>query len=93
MKISYDEIKRLAILAERNLDIANAAQVFSGFHLTRFDAKHSDTEDRYITVGTIGETVVLMVWTQRDGERRIVTMWKANVRERVFLRNGSERGG
>ena len=93
MKISYDETKRLAILADRNLDIADAAQVFSSFHLTRLDAKHSDVEDRYITVGTIGETVVLMVWTQRGEERRIVTMWKANERERVFFSNGRKLGG
>lgn len=93
MEISYDETKRLAILAERGLDIARAAQVFSGFHLTRFDAKHSDVEDRYITVGTIGETVVLMVWTQRGEERRVVTMWKANERERILLRTEFERGG
>jgi len=83
MKISYDENKRQKVLEDRGLDLANAGQVFEGFYLSRADPKHSDVEPRTIKVGMLGnEIVVLLVWTPRNGERRIITMWKANEKER-----------
>ena len=82
MRIIYDPAKRDAILEERNLDIAQAGQVFAGFHLTRSDDKHSEAESRSISVGMLDEEVVILVWTTREEGRRIVTMWKANEKER-----------
>ena len=93
MKIAYDQAKRAWVLNERQLDMADVATVFDDFHLTRYDSNHSDVEDRYITVGTMREQVVLVVWTEREDERRIVTMWKANERERELLRRERERSG
>lgn len=93
MLISFDAEKRDRVLAERGLDLADAASLFAGFHLTRFDANHSDAEDRYISVGLIGDDVVIVVWTQREDVRRIITMWKANDKERqVYHRIRSEAG-
>ena len=82
MRIVFDSQKRDIVLAERGLDFADAGTLFAGFHLTRFDAQHSDQEDRYISVGQFGDDVVIVVWTQRDDARRIITMWKANDKER-----------
>jgi uncharacterized protein len=82
MLISFDAEKRDRVLAERGLDLADAASLFAGFHLTRFDANHSDAENSYISVGLIGDDVVIVVWTQREDVRRIITMWKANDKER-----------
>ena len=80
---NYDEDKRAMILAERGLDLADAPQVFAGFYLPRADLKHSGVERRTITVGMLdSEEVVLIVWTTRESERRIITMWKANDKER-----------
>lgn len=75
------------------MDIADAAAVFDDYHLTRDDSNHSEVEDRYITVGTIHNQIVKVVWTERENERRIITMWKANERERELLRRGRERSG
>lgn len=82
MKIVFDSQKRDSVLAERSLNFADAASLFAGFHLTRFDAQHSDLEDRYISVGLIDDDVVIVVWTKREDTRRIITMWKANDKER-----------
>lgn len=80
--IVFDPDKRDLVFAERGLDFADARALFAGFHLTRFDASHSDLEDRYISVGQIGNDVVIVVWTQREDVQRIITMWKANDKER-----------
>lgn len=94
MRYSYDEAKRAKIVEERGLDRADAWQVFEGFYLSRADAKHSDEEQRTITVGVLdGEIVVLVVWTLRDDERRIITMWKANDKERQKYHEERDRSG
>jgi len=82
MGISYHEAKRAAVLEARGLDLKDAGEAFSGFHLTRPDIAHSDVEDRLQTLGMIGATLVLIVWTLRGQDRHIITMWKANDRER-----------
>lgn len=75
MRITYDEEKRREVPADRGLDFDDAAALFEGFHLTRRDDREYD-EDRFLTVGELGNQVVLVVWTPRDESRRIITMWK-----------------
>lgn len=61
MEIEYDPAKRDQVLAERGLDMAWCGEAFGGFHLTRRDDKHSDEEDRYISVGKLDADVVIIV--------------------------------
>ena len=94
IRYSYDENKRAKLLQERGLDLADAPQVFEGFYLSRADLKHSDEEQRTITVGMLnGDLVVLVVWTAREGERRIITMWKADDKERQRYHQQRDRYG
>ena len=91
MRVIYDPRKRDLILARRGLDFARANLAFDGFHLTRSDPAHSDMEERFITVGLLDGSVVIIVWTERDGTRRVITMWKANERERELYFRQRER--
>lgn len=90
MRVTFNPDKRLKILG-RGLDIAETGAVFDGFHLTRRDDRHSEAEERFISVGLLGEDVVLVVWTPRSGSRRIVTMWKANDKERSAYHQQRDR--
>jgi uncharacterized DUF497 family protein len=93
MGIEYDPDKRSAILDDRGLDLADAGELFDKFHLTRRDDKHSDVEERWVSVGQLGDDVVIVVWTPRGKDRRIVTMWKANDRERKAFCRQRDRPG
>lgn len=93
MKISFDPAKREQVLAERQLDVADAAKLFAEFHLTRRDYRHSDVEERFVSVGVLDADVVIAIWTLRKQERRIVTMWKANERERTAYWRERQRSG
>ncbi len=93
MRIVYDAAKRELVLAQRALDIGRAADVFAGFHLTRRDDRHSIDEERWISVGMLDDDVVILVWTERDEGRRIVTMWKANDKERTAYHRHRDRPG
>ena len=74
MAITWDETKRAKTLAERGLDFADAAEVFQGDQYTRRDDRHSYGEVRYITAGYLGSRFVVIVWTSRGSNRRIISM-------------------
>jgi uncharacterized DUF497 family protein len=84
MQIEFDAAKRNKTLAERGLDFARAADVFAGTHLTAPDSRQDYAEDCFITLGHLDERLVVLVWTPRDEVRRIISMRKANDREKAF---------
>ena len=88
MNIEYDPIKRSKTLVERGLDFADAADVFQGVHFTALDVRQDYSEDRYITIGWLLEELVVLVWTLRGDVYRIISMRKANDREKkLFAQN------
>jgi uncharacterized DUF497 family protein len=84
MQIEFDSQKREKTLAERGLDFARAAEVFAGPHFTAQDERTDYTEDRFITVGLLDTRLVVLVWTPRGKVRRIISMRKANDREKAY---------
>ena len=81
MIIEFDTTKRERTLLERGLDFADAGNVFQGLHFTALDDRFDYGEDRFITVGTLEDRIVVLVWTPRDVARRIISMRYANDRE------------
>ena len=73
------------------MDFADASKVFAGPHFEDIDDRFDYDEDRYITVGLLDGTVVIMVWTPRDDGRRIISMRKANGTETAIPRIYSVR--
>ena len=84
MPIEFDAAKRTATLEARGLDMARADEVFAGATLTVEDDRQEYGEDRFITIGFLDATMVVLVWTPRDGAHRIISMRKANERERAL---------
>ena len=82
MRIEFDEAKRTETFNARGLDMARAADVFADATLTVEDDRHDYGEVRYITIGFLDEAMVVLVWTRRDAAHRIISMRKANERER-----------
>ena len=84
MPIEFDTAKRTATLEARGLDMARADEVFAGATLTVEDDRQEYGEDRFITIGFLDATMVVLVWTPRDGAHRVISMRKANERERTL---------
>jgi uncharacterized protein len=80
--ITFDPLKREAMLAVRGLDFADAESVFSGVLIEEPDDRFDYGEERLITVGFLGERMVVVVWTPRGEDCHIISMRKANDRER-----------
>nr|VFK12379.1 MAG: hypothetical protein BECKLPF1236B_GA0070989_103413 [Candidatus Kentron sp. LPFa] len=83
MEIEFDPAKRDRTWEERGLDFARCGEVFAGRHFTAEDTRRVYDEKRYITVGKLGERIVIVVWTPRDSAHRIISMRKANEREQT----------
>ena len=82
MRIEFDEAKRGATLEARGLDMAGVPLVFAGATLTVEDDRQDYGEVRYITIGFLDATMVVIVWTRRNDARRIISLRRANERER-----------
>ncbi len=82
MRIEFDEAKRAETIKARGLDMARAADVFAGATLTVEDDRQNYGEVRYITIGFLDDAMVVLVWTPRDDAYRIISMRRANERER-----------
>lgn len=81
VKISFDPAKRDATLAQRGLDFARAVEVCAGLHASLADDRQDYGEPRFITAGMLSGRLVVMVWTPREGTRRIISMRYAHERE------------
>lgn len=86
MDIEFDPAKRLATLASRGLDMADAAEIFTDAILTVADTRLDYGEDRFMTVGYLDGRMVVVVWTMRGTSRRIISLRKANEREQDAYR-------
>ena len=83
MPIEFDPVKRAVTLEVRGLDMARAEEVFTGPALTVEDDRHDYGEDRFLTIGFLDGAMVVLVWTPRGSADRIISLRKANERERA----------
>lgn len=91
MAISFDPAKRDLTLAERGLDFADAERVFASLLVEGPDLRFDYGEERIVTVGFLGERMVVVVWTARGEDRHIISMRKASKGEQ--RRYGEQMGG
>jgi uncharacterized DUF497 family protein len=86
--ISFDPAKRLLTLEQRGLDFHDAEIVFAGPTIELPDRRRDYGEVRIICIGRLRGRVVIVVYTERNGIRHIISMRKANDREqRRFFPN------
>ena len=84
LKITFDPSKWAVTLQHRGLDMARAGEVFEGSTLSVEDNRVDYGEARWITIGHLDRRMVVLVWTERPGERRIISLRKANEREQAI---------
>jgi uncharacterized protein len=92
MRISLDPAKRVETLRTRGLDFADAAEVFEGPTFTFPDERFDYSEERYITAGLLADRMVIVVWTPTEDGRRVISMRKANDREKARLAERLAKG-
>jgi len=80
VKLSWDERKRIATLAERSLDFADAVAFFDGRPVLHQPTPR-EREARWESTAFIGDEFYTVVWIQRDDSLRIISMRQAHEQE------------
>lgn len=88
MDIEFDPPKRDKTLLERGLDFADAWKLFQGVVFTMPDLRFDYGEERMISYGQIDGEAIVVVWTGRNGARRIISMRRAHEWEMERVRLG-----
>ena len=82
MKLDWDETKRQMTLRERGLDFADVALIDWETAITFDDDRQDYGERRQVCLGRMREHVVVVAFTFRGNTLRVISMRKANRRER-----------
>ena len=81
MNFTWNESKRQTNLIKHGLDFADAATVFALDTFTFEDQRFAYGEHRFITLGLLGVTVVVVVHTETADTIHIISMRKAEKHE------------
>jgi len=83
MRFAWDEAKRQANLRKHGLDFADAETVFAGITCTFEDRRFDYNEHRFITVGMLRDTVVVIAHAETPSTIRVISMRKATRNEQI----------
>ena len=80
LEFEWDENKRRVVLEERRIDFRDAVRIFDGPVLETLSRHPAET--RWVAVGIVDGKEITVVYTVRDGRRRIITARRAGTHER-----------
>ncbi len=81
MMMTFDPAKDALNLAKHGVSLALAAEIEWDLLQARPDTLHAYGEVRFVGYAPIGERLFCVIFTDRSGVRRIISLRKANVRE------------
>lgn len=81
MIFEWDPAKRTANLAKHGLDLTVGAALFDGRMVYTYPSPRAE-EPRWVTIGRIEEILVALVWTDRGGTARLISLRRARNAEK-----------
>jgi hypothetical protein len=84
MEFEWDEAKRLINLEKHGIDFRRATKIWQRGVIDPHEDRINGFEIRHIALGIIGDDarVIAVVYTKRDGKRRIISARRARRNER-----------
>jgi hypothetical protein len=77
----WDPVKEGRNIRERGINFTTASRIWGGPILERIDDRHDYGEVRIEATGEVDGRLMIVVFTQRGSNRRIISARKANRRE------------
>ncbi|MBF9034291.1 BrnT family toxin [Rhodobacterales bacterium HKCCE2091] len=93
MEFEWDEAKNRVNIQTRGIDFASARDFDFSSAQTKRDARLEYGEDRSVAVGYIGRRLHVLVYTLRGARIRVISLRKANSRERRSYASESGKSG
>lgn len=90
MDFEWDDRKNLINEQKHGVSFEEARGLFESRvdYLEIFDSEHSEFEDRFIAVGPIVRGIIVVIYTEREGDIiRIIAARRANKNERSLYRS------
>ena len=84
MLFEWDDEKERLNIAKHGISFSTAAKLFNDvYRIEMYDEIHSTEEDRYITIGRISDTILIvtLVYTDRNNVIRIISARMATKKE------------
>ena len=85
----WDDSKRESNYQKHHIDFPDIVSIFDDpSHLTRQDKRNNYGEDRFQTMGKIMGIFILVVWTRRQENIRLISARKAHKKEIIEYEKG-----
>ena len=84
MSYEWDERKRRANVKKHSIDFIDVPQVFDGDVVILPDERFDYGEPRFIAIGILKNLVVVVAYTERDENIRIISARKATKNEQIY---------
>lgn len=81
MRYVFDPAKDAVNRAKHGVSLALAEILFEGPHAVVIDDRFNYGEPRHVAFGLIRDRLFVCVYADRDEERRVISLRKANTRE------------
>ena len=82
MSFEWDEAKNQANIRKHGVSFETARRTFDGPVLTWVDERMDYGEVRHVSIGKVGNAVVVVAHTDRDGRMRLISARPASRKER-----------
>lgn len=86
--VRWDEAKSRRTLQGRGFDFDFATRIFRGRAFEREDTRLNYSDRRVIAVGKVEDVFVTLVYTDREGARRVIAAWPSSRKERKLWQSG-----
>ena len=87
MRFSFDSTKRDSNLHKHGFDLADAHRVIESERTVTFEDRRFDyAEERFVTLGPLGDELVVIVTSETEDHIRIISMRKADRHEQALYR-------
>ena len=80
-RFEWDEAKARSKLRTKKVSFEEARSIFAGHAIEWRDLRRDYGEERWVILGPVRGRLFVVVYTYRDGRRRLISARKANPRE------------
>ncbi len=84
MSYEWDEQKRQINVKKHGVDFIDVPEVFDGDIVTIPDERFDYGENRFIVIGILKNMVIVVVYTERGENIRIISARKATKNEKIY---------
>ncbi len=86
IKLEWDENKNNANIKVHGIDFSDGWRIFENPMLKKVDNRKDYGEERWIGLGKLDTAVIVIVYTNRNGVLRIISIRRANRNERQIYK-------